>query len=87
MTRKAAALKYKAIEGAPKIVASGKGDIALKIIEKAKIFDIPLFQNEALAESLLKQNVGTQIDPQLFQAVAEVFVWLLKSEETAELSR
>ncbi len=87
VTRKAAALKYEAIEGAPKIVASGKGDIALKIIKKAKIFDIPLFQNEALAESLLRQNVGTQIDPQLFQAVAEVFVWLLKSEETVELSR
>ncbi len=86
MKRKAAALRYGENDSAPKVVASGHGDIALKIIEKAKAFDIPLFQNEALAEALLKQEVGSEIDPQLFHAVAEVFVWLLRAEESVELS-
>ncbi len=87
LTPKAAALKYDAQkETAPKIVASGRGEIALKIIEKAKAFDVPLFQNETLTDVLLKQNPGEEIDPALFQAVAEVFVWLMKSEERAELS-
>ncbi len=87
LTPKAAALKYDAQkESAPKIVASGRGEIALKIIEKAKAFDVPLFQNETLTDVLLKQNPGEEIDPALFQAVAEVFVWLMKSEERAELS-
>ncbi len=87
LTPKAAALKYRMHEDrAPKIVASGKGEIALKIIEKAKAYDVPLFQNEALADALLKQKIDTTIDPQLFQAVAEVFVWLMKSEEKARLS-
>jgi flagellar biosynthesis protein len=88
LTPKAAALKYAMHEdSAPKIVASGKGELALKIIEKAKAYDIPLFQNAALADALLKQDVGDTIDPQLFQAVAEVFVWLMKPEEEAQVSR
>ncbi|BDY12793.1 EscU/YscU/HrcU family type III secretion system export apparatus switch protein [Hydrogenimonas cancrithermarum] len=88
LTPKAAALKYNAdIQNAPKVVAAGRGKIAQKILEKAKAFDVPLFQNEALAEALLQQEVGTEIDPQLFQAVAEVFIWLLESEENAELSK
>ncbi len=86
MKKKAAALRYGENDNAPKVVASGRGDIALKIMEKAKAFDVPLFQNEALAEALLKQEVGSEIDPQLFQAVAEVFVWLLRAEESVELS-
>ena len=83
---KAAALKYKAYENlAPKIVAKGKGEIAKKIIQKAKKFDIPLFQNELLVDSLLKVN-NDEIPPELYQAVAEVFVWLYNLEQKAKLS-
>ena len=84
---KAAALKYTAQrDGAPRVVASGRGEIALKIIEKAKAYDVPLFRNETLADALLRQEVGSEIDPQLFQAVAEVFVWLMRTEEEIQLS-
>ncbi len=84
---KAAALKYTAQrDGAPRVVASGRGKIALKIIEKAKAYDVPLFRNETLADALLRQEVGSEIDPQLFQAVAEVFVWLMRTEEEIQLS-
>ena len=87
LTHKAAALKYAmGKDNAPKIVAAGRGEIALKIIDKAKAFDIPLFQNDILADTLLKQDVGTEIDPQLFQAVAEVFIWLMQTEESVQLS-
>ncbi|WP_456322169.1 EscU/YscU/HrcU family type III secretion system export apparatus switch protein [Hydrogenimonas sp.] len=88
LSPKAAALKYRTQkDAAPKVVASGRGEIARKIIEKAKMFDVPLFQNPALADALLAQEVGSQIDPALFQAVAEVFVWLMKTEESAQLSK
>ncbi len=84
---KAAALKYSAARNAaPKVIATGRGEIALKIIEKAKAYDVPLFRNEALADALLRQEVGSEIDPQLFQAVAEVFVWLMRTEEEIQLS-
>jgi len=87
LTPKAAALKYNSInDNAPKVVASGRGKIALKIMQKAKEFNIPLFQNEILAEVLSKQEINTEIDPKLYKAVAEVFIWLMKTEESAELS-
>ena len=85
---KAAALKYKAYEdNAPKVIAKGKGEIAKKIIEKAKKFDIPLFQNEALADMLLNVEVGEEIPPELYKAVVEVFIWLRKLEERAQISK
>ena len=84
---KAVALKYKAYEeNAPKVIAKGKGEIAKKIIEKAKKFDVPLFQNEELADMLLNVEVGEEIPPKMYEAVVEVFVWLYKLEERAKLS-
>ncbi len=80
----AVALKYdKSGQGAPKVVAKGQGDIAEKIKEKAAEFDIPIFQNEALASSLLRLDLNEQIPPNLYKAVAEVFVWLMQSEQKA----
>ena len=85
---KAAALKYKAYEDmAPKVVAKGRGELAERIIQKAKEFDVPLFQNEELADMLLNVEVGEEVPPKLYDAVVEVFIWLYKLEEKAELSR
>ncbi len=84
---KAAALKYKAYEDlAPKVIAKGKGEIAQKIIQKAKEFDIPLFQNEALVDSLLNLKNDT-IPPELYSAIVEVFVWLYKMEDNIKMSK
>ena len=84
---KAVALKYKAYEDlAPKVIAKGKGELAEKIIEKAREFDVPLFQNEELVNMLLNVEVGEEIPPKMYEAVVEVFVWLYKLEEKAQLS-
>ncbi len=86
--KKAAALKYQQnAQNAPKIVASGKGMIAQKIVERAKLFDIPIFQNEALVNSLVDLEIGEEIPPKLYNAVVEVFIWLYQSEKKAELSQ
>lgn len=78
---KAVALQYDALQhSAPKVVAAGKGTIAEQIIQKAQAFDIPLFSNPELADSLISLKVDTEIPPQLYQAVADVFVWLMKQE-------
>ena len=85
---KAVALKYKAYEDlAPKVIAKGKGEIARKIIEKAKKFDIPTFQNEEIANILLNVETGEEIPAKMYESVVEVFIWLYKLEEKAELSR
>ena len=85
---KAVALKYKAYEdNAPKIIAKGKGEIAKKIIEKAKKYDVPMFQNEEIANMLLDVEVGEEVPAKMYNAVVEVFVWLYKLEEKAQLSK
>ena len=88
MAKKAVALKYDQDgTSAPKVIAKGKGAIAEKILEKANEFEVPIFQNKALAESLLSLDVDEQIPPNLYKAVAEVFVWLMKSEQKAQISK
>ena len=88
MEKKAVALKYEENgTSAPKVVAKGKGEVANKIMQKAAEFDIPIFENKALADSLLNLNLDEQIPANLYKAVAEVFVWLMKSEKKAQLSR
>ncbi len=85
--KKAVALKYEAGESsAPKVIAKGKGTIAEKILQKAQEFEVPIFQNEALANSLLALDIDEQIPPNLYKAIAEVFVWLMKSEQKAQIS-
>ena len=84
---KAVALKYKAYEDlAPKVVAKGKGEIAKKIIEKAKKFDVPLFQNETLVNMLMDVEVNEEVPPKLYEAVVKVFVWLYEIEKKGEMS-
>ncbi len=85
--QKAVALKYDQEKGsAPKVVATGSGEIAKKILQKADEFDIPIFKNEVLANSLLNLDVDEQIPPNLYKAVAEVFIWLMQSEQKAKQS-
>jgi len=81
-TDKAVALQYNQEKNnAPKVLASGKGVMAEKIIQKAKEFDIPLFANEALVESLIDLDIDKEIPYELYQAVVEVFVWLAKQDK------
>ena len=83
--KKAVALKYE--EYVPTVIASGKGEIARKIIDKAEEFDISIFKNETLVNSLLNIDINVDIPPQLYQAVAEVFVWLQKTEQKSAINK
>jgi len=81
-TKKAIALQYdKSALGAPKVLAKGKGTIAESIIKKAEEFDIALFKNPELATSLIELDINQEIPPKLYQAVADVFIWLMKNEK------
>ena len=75
--KEVAALKYSPDEdGAPKIVALGKGDVAEKILEKAKENNIPVYENEQLAHTLNALNLGDEIPAELYQLVAEILVFV-----------
>lgn len=85
---KAAALSYdQKKDSAPKIIASGNGIIAQAIIQKAQEFDIPLFSNASLVDSLLNIEVDTQIPQELYDGVVEVFIWLTQIEQNSQMSK
>lgn len=72
----AVALSYEPSDEAPRILAFGKGHLADKIIEKAKEAQIPLYQDEKLASSLSKLEIGDMIPPELYEVVAEVLLFV-----------
>ena len=65
-------------KGAPRVIAKGKGTIGAKIIEIAKAHDIPIEENEVLAGALSKVELGDEIPAELYKAVAEVLVFVLR---------
>ena len=64
--------------GAPRVVAKGRGGIGEKIIELAKAHDIPIEENEVLAGALSNVEIGDEIPAELYKAVAEVLVFVLR---------
>jgi flagellar biosynthesis protein FlhB len=79
-THYAVALKYKPEEdAAPKVVASGVDGVAFKIKEIAMEHNIPIVENPPLARELYaKVKPEQSIPDNLFQAVAEVLVYVMK---------
>lgn len=85
---KAVAMKYQAYQdNAPKVVAKGSGEVAKRIIQKAKEYDVAIFQNPELTDMLMNVELNQEIPPELYKAVVEVFIWLHKTEEKAQLSK
>ena len=72
----AVALSYDVGDAAPKILATGKGAIAEKIIEEAKAHDVPFYKDNQLAETLSKLEIGDAIPPELYEVVAEILVFV-----------
>jgi flagellar biosynthesis protein len=64
--------------GAPRVVAKGRGTIGEKIIEVAKAHDIPIEENEVLAGALSHVELGDEIPAELYKAVAEVLIFVLR---------
>ena len=72
----AIALTYNPDEDAPKVVATGKGVMAEKILEKAKEADVPIHQDDRLADTLSRLEIGDAIPPELYEVVAEILVFV-----------
>lgn len=72
----AVALSYDPDEDAPKVVASGKGALAERIIEKAKEADVAVHQDSQLAETLSRLEIGELIPPELYEVVAEILIFV-----------
>lgn len=82
-THFAVALKYDPDAGnAPVVVAKGEDYLAQRIKEKAKESDVEIVENKPLARMLyFNVDIGAQIPPELYQAVAEVLAYVYKIKQ------
>ena len=82
--KQAIALSYDPVDDAPKVIASGTGVLAERIIEKAKEADVPIHRDDKLADTLSKLEIGDMIPPQLYEAVAEILVFVDRMDHIKE---
>jgi flagellar biosynthesis protein len=75
----AVALHYeKGENAAPRVVAKGKGELGNRIIETAHANGVPVEENAGLAAALSDVALGDEIPLELYKAVAEVLVFILR---------
>jgi flagellar biosynthetic protein FlhB len=88
-THIAVALKYDQSKmNAPKVVAKGLDEVALRIKEIAITNDVVIVENPPLAQSLYKQaQIDKEIPIELYEAVAKIlsYVYNLKNKKTNKL--
>lgn len=79
----ATALKYDPEQDeAPIISALGMGHIAEKIIQAAEENKIPIVEDKNLSDVLMQLSVGDAIPPRLYEAVAQILVFISEKDST-----
>lgn len=75
----AIALEYNPeLDGAPRVVATGRGEIADKILQIAQANHIPIREDPILAQALSLVDLEREIPSELYAVVAEVLGWVYK---------
>lgn len=83
----AVALQYEKGDTAPKVVATGRGYVADKIIEAANENNVPVHEDKKLAESLSTLEIGDAIPQELYEVVAEILVFVSDMDRLKERVR
>ena len=82
------ALTYKQnLENAPTVIAKGKGVIAENLIKIAQEHHIPIQEDPSLVALLGQLDINESIPEELYQAVAEVFAFIYRIDQSHGLKR
>lgn len=74
---RAAALGYlPGNDQAPRVIASGRGEVARSIMRIAKENGVPFYSDEELVNSLLKLRLDAEVPVQLYEAIAHVLAYV-----------
>jgi flagellar biosynthesis protein len=76
----AVALTYDAVDGAPRVVAKGRGLLADEIIARAREAGVFVHESPELLSLLMQVDMDERIPPELYLAVAELLAWLYRIE-------
>jgi flagellar biosynthesis protein len=79
--QEAVALAYSAADGAPRVVAKGRGLIAEEIVARARQHGIFVHESPELVALLMQVDLDAHIPPQLYVAVAELLAWIYRMEQ------
>ena len=74
--KQAIALEYDPSDDAPRVIASGRGALAERIIERAQESDVPIHRDDKLADTLSRLDIGDMISPELYEVVAEILIFV-----------
>ena len=78
---RAVALQYqRQRDPAPRIVAKGEGELALKILELAREHGVAIKEDPDLAQLLSAVELDTQIPVEAFVAVAEILAFIYRAK-------
>lgn len=78
--REAVALAYQPEDGAPRVVAKGRGLVAEEIIARARAAGVYVHESPELVALLMQVDLDERIPPALYVAVAELLAWLYQLE-------
>lgn len=83
----AIALRYAEGDAAPRVVAKGRGLVADEIRRRAKEAGLFVHESPALVALLMRVDLDRHIPPALYQAVAELLVWVWRLDREAGLAK
>ncbi len=81
-TALAVALEYEK-PGTPRVTAIGRGELARRIIELAAGNNVPITHEPELAAALSCLKIDQEIPVELYRAVAEVLIYILRIADQA----
>lgn len=80
--KKTVALKYdQNNDDAPRVIASGKGNLAEKILKKARENNIPIQEDKDVVQVLAELNIGDEISEDLYLVIAEILSFFYELED------
>ncbi|MCR5289704.1 MAG: EscU/YscU/HrcU family type III secretion system export apparatus switch protein [Treponema sp.] len=80
----AVALRYPEWADAPFITASAQGLAAQKLVTFAAEHNIPVVENQSLAQVLSLQRIGTYVPEETWQVVAKIFAFVIEMQNENE---
>ncbi|MHB8171822.1 MAG: EscU/YscU/HrcU family type III secretion system export apparatus switch protein [Thermincolia bacterium] len=87
-SRLAVALYYnESADQAPRVVASGRGLVAEKIIQKAENTGVAIKEEPQLAQALVNLEVGQAIPPELYGVIAEILAFVYQLDNCNKETR
>ena len=81
--RMAVALAYSEGSSAPRVVAKGRALLADRIVEAAQAAGVAIQESPELTQILEPLDIGCEIPPSLYVAVAELLAWVRRIENEA----